>query len=73
VSKAPIGVQRGKHNLHVIAPLAQVVLELKMDGIVGVVEGEVGDVDGDGLARQAVVVAAQGVSAGQRQCIRRRQ
>jgi hypothetical protein len=40
-----------------------------MDKVIGIVEGEVGDIDGDGLAGQAVVVAAQGVSAGRCQRI----
>jgi hypothetical protein len=62
--KAPISAERSKIHVHVVAPLAQVVLELKIDVVGGVVEREVGDVHGYWLAWAAINVAAQEVSGG---------
>jgi hypothetical protein len=60
--EAPVSVQRGKVDLHVVAPLAQVLFKLKMNKIIGVVEGEIGDVDCDWLAGEVIVITAQGVA-----------
>ena len=62
--EAPISTERSEIHAHVVAPLAQVVVELKVDVVGGVVEREVGDVHGYWLARAVINVAAQEVSGG---------
>jgi hypothetical protein len=51
VGEAPVSAERREVDVHVVAPFAQVVIELKVDKVGGVVEREVGYVDGYGLAR----------------------
>ena len=62
--KAPVGIEDSEVDLHVVAEGAQVLLELEMNIVRGVIEGKVGDVCSYGLAGAVVVVAAQRVSGG---------
>jgi hypothetical protein len=64
VGEAPVSAERREVDVHVIAPFAQVVVELKVDKVGGIVEREVGYVDSYRLARTEVDVAAQVVSGG---------
>ena len=64
VSQAPVCAEGREVDVHCVTPCAQVVVKLEVDEVGGVVEGEVGDVYGDRLARTGVDVAAQEVSGG---------
>ena len=62
MGKAPVSIQHAEGDPHGVAPCAQILLELQLHRVIGVVEGEVGNVSGNWLAGAVVVVAPQGVS-----------